>query len=387
MDDWQEILYWATVFHLLAVLLWEILGHYAFFRIPYLRQVACDEPLQWPSVAIIFAAKDEQREIEEAVRSMLKVDYPNLKYTAVNDRSTDQTGDILNRLAEEDERLNVVHVEELPDGWLGKNNALHQAAVATDTDYLLFTDADVSFDAECVKRAIGYTESHGVDHLTMFPKVPMPGLMLNAFVVFFFKTFVLYYQAWRVSNPNSKAFLGIGAFNLVRNNAFREVGGFLRIRMEVVDDLWLGKLLKQGGFRQQVLIARDDISVPWYGSVREMIVGLDKNTYAGVNYNPLLWMTMILGVGIGFFWPFAAIFFYEGSLQILFAWICGVLMVSSGWMAIRMKITPCIAVCVPFIVAIFIFTIMRAGIIFYIRGGIKWRGTLYTKEQLQSGRF
>ena len=387
MDDWQEILYWATVFHLLAVLLWEILGHYAFFRIPYLRQVACDEPLQWPSVAIIFAAKDEQREIEEAVRSMLKVDYPNLKYTAVNDRSTDQTGDILNRLAEEDERLNVVHVEELPDGWLGKNNALHQAAVATDTDYLLFTDADVSFDAECVKRAIGYTESHGVDHLTMFPKVPMPGLMLNAFVVFFFKTFVLYYQAWRVSNRNSKAFLGIGAFNLVRNNAFREVGGFLRIRMEVVDDLWLGKLLKQGGFRQQVLIARDDISVPWYGSVREMIVGLDKNTYAGVNYNPLLWMAMILGVGLGFFWPFAAIFFYEGPLQILFAWICGVLMVSSGWMAIRMKITPCIAVCVPFIVAIFIFTIMRAGIIFYIRGGIKWRGTLYTKEQLQSGRF
>lgn len=387
MDDWQEILYWVTVFHLFAVLLWEILGHYAFFRIPYLRQVACDEPLQWPSVAIIFAAKDEQREIEEAVRSMLKVDYPNLKYTAVNDRSTDQTGDILNRLAEEDERLNVVHVEELPDGWLGKNNALHQAAVVTDTDYLLFTDADVSFDAECVKRAIGYTESHGVDHLTMFPKVPMPGLMLNAFVVFFFKTFVLYYQAWRVSNPNSKAFLGIGAFNLVRNNAFREVGGFLRIRMEVVDDLWLGKLLKQGGFRQQVLIARDHISVPWYGSIREMIVGLDKNTYAGVNYNPLLWMTMILGVGLGFFWPFAAIFFYEGPLQILFAWICGVLMVSSGWMAIRMKITPCIAVCVPFIVAIFIFTIMRAGIIFYIRGGIKWRGTLYTKEQLQSGRF
>lgn len=387
MDDWQEILYWVTVFHLFAVLLWEILGHYAFFRIPYLRQVACDEPLQWPSVAIIFAAKDEQREIEEAVRSMLKVDYPNLKYTAVNDRSTDQTGDILNRLAEEDERLNVVHVEELPDGWLGKNNALHQAAVATDTDYLLFTDADVSFDAECVKRAIGYTESHGVDHLTMFPKVPMPGLMLNAFVVFFFKTFVLYYQAWRVSNRNSKAFLGIGAFNLVRNNAFREVGGFLRIRMEVVDDLWLGKLLKQGGFRQQVLIARDDISVPWYGSIREMIVGLDKNTYAGVNYNPLLWMTMILGVGLGFLWPFVAIFFYEGPLQILFAWICGVLMVSSGWMAIRMKITPCIAVCVPFIVAIFIFTIMRAGIIFYIRGGIKWRGTLYTKEQLQSGRF
>ena len=387
MEDWKEILFWVTWFHFFAILLWEILGHYAFFRIPYLRQSDYDEPRQWPSVAIIFAAKDEQREIEQAVCSMLKVEYPNLKYIAVNDRSTDQTGNILDRLAAKDERLKVVHVQELPDGWLGKNNALHQAAVATDTDYLLFTDADVSFDVECVKRAIGYTEYHGVDHLTMFPKVPMPGLLLNAFVVFFFKTFVLYYRAWRVSNPKSKAFLGIGAFNLVRNQAFREVGGFARIRMEVVDDLWLGKLMKQGGFRQQVLIARDDLSVPWYGSIREMIVGLDKNTYAGVNYNPILWVAMILGMGFAFFWPFVAIFFCEGQLQVLFAWICVVLMVSSGWMAIRMQITPFIAVCVPFIVAIFIFTITRAGIIFYIRGGIKWRDTLYTKEQLQSGRL
>ena len=137
MEDWQEILYWVTLFHFFGILLWEILGHYAFFRIPYLRQSNYDEPGQWPSVAIIFAAKDEQREIEQAVRSMLKVEYPNLKYIAVNDRSTDQTGNILDRLAEGDERLKVVHVQELPDGWLGKNNALQQAAVATDTDYLL----------------------------------------------------------------------------------------------------------------------------------------------------------------------------------------------------------------------------------------------------------
>ena len=144
MEDWKEILFWVTWFHFFAILLWEILGHYAFFRIPYLRQSDYDEPRQWPSVAIIFAAKDEQREIEQAVCSMLKVEYPNLKYIAVNDRSTDQTGNILDRLAAKDERLKVVHVQELPDGWLGKNNALHQAAVATDTDYLLFTDADVS---------------------------------------------------------------------------------------------------------------------------------------------------------------------------------------------------------------------------------------------------
>ncbi|MBA61717.1 MAG: hypothetical protein CMJ76_05060 [Planctomycetaceae bacterium] len=387
MEDWREILYWLTAFHLSAVLAWEALGHYAFFRIPFLRKSVCDKPDRWPSVSIIFAAKDEQREIEQAVRSMLKIEYPNLQYTAVNDRSADKTGEILDRLAEEDERLNVVHIDELPNGWLGKNNALHLAATATDTDYLLFTDADVSFDAECVRRAVSYTEHHGTDHLTMFPKVPMPSLILNAFVVFFFKMFVVYYQAWRVSNPNSQAFLGIGAFNLLRNSVFREVGGFERIRMEVVDDLMLGKLIKQSGYQQQAVIARDDISVPWYGSVREMVVGLDKNTYAGVDYNPFKWIVMLVFVTLAFLWPFMGIFMFIDNLQLLFAAICGVLIISSAWMAMRMRVNPFAALCVPLIIMIFLFIIARAGIIFYIRGGIKWRDTLYTKQQLRSGRL
>ena len=364
-----------------------IAGPLCVFRIPHLRQFDDDAPKQWPSVSIIFSAKDEQREIELAARSMLQVEYPNLQITAVNDRSTDQTGEILDRLASEDKRLKVVHVDALPDGWLGKNNALHQAALAADTDYLLFTDADVSFDAECVKRAISYVEHHRVDHLAMFPRVPMPSLMLNAFVVFFFKMFVLYYQAWRVSNPKSKAFVGIGAFNLVRNSVFRDVDGFERIRMEVVDDLLLGKLIKQSRFRQHTLIAREDISVPWYGSVPEMVVGLDKNTYAGVNYNPFIWGGMLMSIALAFLWPFVAVFLFTGTLQTLFAAICLVLVVSTGWMALRMEITPLVAFCIPFIVGIFLFTIARAGIIFYIRGGIKWRDTFYTKEQLRNGRL
>ena len=387
MEQWSEVFFWVTVFHLSAVSIWELLGHYAFFRIPHLRQFNDVAPKQWPSVSIIFAAKDEQREIELAARSMLQVEYPNLQITAVNDRSTDQTGQILDRLASEDKRLKVVHIDALPDGWLGKNNALHQAALAAESDYLLFTDADVSFDAECVKRAISYVEHHRVDHLAMFPRVPMPSLMLNAFVVFFFKTFVLYYQAWRVSNPKSKAFIGIGAFNLVRNRVFRDVDGFERIRMEVVDDLMLGKLIKQSGYSQHTLIAREDISVPWYGSVPEMVVGLDKNTYAGVNYNPFIWAAMLMSVALAFLWPFVAVFLFTGTLQVLFAVICFVLIVSTGWMALRMKINPLVAFCIPFIIGIFLFTIARAGIIFYIRGGIKWRDTLYTKEQLRNGRL
>ena len=386
MMDWQDLLLWITIFQLSAIVVWELLGHYAFFKIPMLRRCPANEPDVWPDVAIIFAAKDEEREIEAAVRSMLQIEYPNLKYTAVNDRSTDRTGEILEQLAFEDPRLQVVHIDELPEGWLGKNHALHQAAQATNSDYLLFTDADVSFDSECVKRSVAYSEHHHVDHLAMFPKVPMPSLILNAFVIFFFKTFVVYYRAWRVANSRSKAFLGIGAFNMVRNSVFRELNGMERIRMEVVDDLMLGKLIKHSGFNQHVLVAREDISVPWYASIREMVVGLDKNTYAGVNYNPIILLTMLTAMTAAFLWPFVAVFLFPGTLRLLFLAICMLLILSSAWMALRMRLNPAAALLIPVIIGVFNFTIARAGIIFYVRGGIKWRDTLYTKDQLKRGR-
>ena len=386
MMDWQDLLLWITIFQLSAIVVWELLGHYAFFKIPMLRRCPANEPDVWPDVAIIFAAKDEEREIEAAVRSMLQIEYPNLKYTAVNDRSTDGTGAILEQLAVEDPRLQVVHIDELPEGWLCKNHAFHQASQATNSDYLLFTDADVSFDSECVKRAVAYSEHHHVDHLAMFPKVPMPSLILNAFVIFFFKTFVVYYRAWRVANSRSKAFLGIGAFNMVRNSVFRELNGMERIRMEVVDDLMLGKLIKHSGFNQHVLVAREDISVPWYASIREMVVGLDKNTYAGVNYNPIILLTMLTAMTAAFLWPFVAVFLFPGTLRLLFLAICMLLILSSAWMALRMRLNPAAALLIPVIIGVFNFTIARAGIIFYVRGGIKWRDTLYTKDQLKRGR-
>ena len=173
---------------------------------------------------------------------------------------------------------------------------------------------------------------------------------------------------------------------MVRNSVFRELNGMERIRMEVVDDLMLGKLIKHSGFNQHVLVAREDISVPWYASIREMVVGLDKNTYAGVNYNPIILLTMLTAMTAAFLWPFVAVFLFPGTLRLLFLAICMLLILSSAWMALRMRLNPAAALLIPVIIGVFNFTIARAGIIFYVRGGIKWRDTLYTKDQLKRGR-
>src|SRR5262249_47556006 len=125
----------------------------------------------WPSVAIIVAARNEAAMVEQATRSLLALDYPDLSVIAVDDRSTDGTGPILDVLATGDSRLQVVHIHELPAGWLGKTHALQSAAETASARWLLFTDADVVFAPDTLLRAIALAERSRIDHLAVVPDV------------------------------------------------------------------------------------------------------------------------------------------------------------------------------------------------------------------------
>src|SRR5262245_3825662 len=95
-------------------------------RLKILRRPYPAPPPGWPSVAVLIAAKDEERQIEKCVSSVLRQEYPNLDVIVVDDRSTDATGEILDRTAAADGRLKVVHLAQgsLPPGWGGKSFAL-----------------------------------------------------------------------------------------------------------------------------------------------------------------------------------------------------------------------------------------------------------------------
>ena len=138
-----------------------------------------------PLVTLVTAARDEAFGIEAAARSLLALEYPALEFVMVNDRSTDRTGEILDGLAIRDSRVRVVHVRELPAGWLGKNHALHRGAAVARGEWILFADADIVMDPTTVGRAMQYVERRGVDHLTLLPRLVMPGILLEAFLSVF----------------------------------------------------------------------------------------------------------------------------------------------------------------------------------------------------------
>lgn len=342
---------------------------------------------KWPKISLVAPARNEARNIEAAMRSLLAIDYPNLQITIVNDRSTDDTGQILKRLAASEPRLNVVNVKELPPGWLGKNYAMHLGARQSDGEWLLFTDADIVFEPTTLRRAIGYAQEHLLDHLAAYPDVRMPGWLLNSFVITFATMFTMFVRPWQVRNPNSKAYIGIGAFNLVSAEAYRVSGGHVPIRMRPDDDLKLGHLLKLNGFRSDVVNGQQAVTVEWYSTVSELVRGLEKNSAAPLEYNVAKVLGGCLVLFVANIWPFLGVFITSGWPQLFFAIAIGLLLLGNAQTALNVRQPLWQALLFPLAVSIFTYIQLRGLILLLVRGGIQWRGTFYPLDELKANRI
>jgi len=342
-----------------------------------------EPPGGWPTLAVIFAARDEQSAIERATRSMLALDYPGLTVTAVDDRSTDGTGAILDRLAADSTRLTVRHVQELPAGWLGKNHALHSAAVSVDARWLLFTDADIVFRPGTLRRAVAYAESADVDHLTLAPDVATESFGERVFLAMFCLAFLQARPPWRVIDPRYKAAIGVGAFNLVRADAFRAVGGFSHLALSVDDDMRLGQALKFAGYGCALATAKGDVTVRWQVGLGGMIRGLEKNFFAGVGFR--LWavalgVLAILTVGV---MPWVGLFMGP-------AWkrcVCGVGVASAALLVTGARGLNGLSwrhgLCLPLGALPFAYALVRSTWVTFRAGGVRWRGRLYPLGELR----
>jgi cellulose synthase/poly-beta-1,6-N-acetylglucosamine synthase-like glycosyltransferase len=339
-----------------------------------------------PSVSIIVAARDEERHIRAAVHALLAQQYPAYDVFVVDDRSGDATGAILDDLTRADPRLHVVHVTKLPSGWLGKNHALHTAASRADGELLLFTDADVHFQPDALARAVRLLQAARADHLAIAVDIVSTTWPLALVVNYFMTWFLIALRGWRVRHPESSAFVGIGAFNLVRASTYRAAGGHARIPMRPDDDIMLGKLLKRSGARQLLARAARLIFVHWYHTLGEMARGLRKNSFAAVEYHVPGAMALVaanLAIGV---WPFVAIWLTSGTERALYVVTSVALMIAYVGAAITQRARPWLALLYPAAAVIFVCIFTAAVTRTLRRGGIEWRGTFYSLRELRANR-
>ncbi len=368
-------------FGLSALAMFELLLGFRSLR--SLGDIAPESGPTAPAVSVIVAACNEERTIESGLRSLLLQDYENLEIVVVNDRSTDGTGAAIERVRGDFPRLQVVEIADLPAGWLGKTHALHCGADSATGDYLVFSDADVQLERSTIGRAAAAMQQGKLDHLALVFQNSSPGSLLNALISDIGAGLLWVIKPWRAHLAASKYFVGVGAFNMVRAETYRAVGGHDRIRLQVIDDLFLGKIIKRGGFSQDCLLAQEYVQVPWYQSVDELIAGLMKNVYAFFDYRlhyAFIGMSCLVAVVL---LPYAGLIAAGGFARFIFL-LCIIMrcigigsgMISSGIpasAALWLLLSPFIS----------LYIIARAVASCLLAGGITWRGSFYPLAELK----
>lgn len=351
-------------------------------------ELSPDSETSYPTLTVVIPALNEAAALGASLNSVLTQDYPNLQVIVLNDRSTDATGAILEQLQRSYPRLQVVHITELPPGWLGKNHALQEGVRRTAGDWLLFTDADVQFAPGTLRAAVSHALKHDLGHLTAIPRLTAKSPWLRSFVASF--TLLFSYSILRFSGRFENAYLGahvgIGAFNLVQRPVYEAVGGHQKIALRPDDDMMLGKLIKRAGFRQGAVLAADLIQVEWYESVRGAVAGLNKNAFAGLSYSLTLVLLVTATLLLTHVWPFAAVFLTTGAAQVGYALVLFtiVLVYAVGGRLTKLPLE--YALLHPLGTTILVYAILEAAVKATVQGGIRWRGTFYALGELKKNK-
>jgi len=368
--------------------LWMAIGAVRIARgVPLLSRQDPPEPSPWPRLTVIVPACNEADTLGPAMATFLEQDYPHLEIILIDDRSTDGTGEVVDRIAASDGRIRPVHITALPDGWLGKVHALARGVELARGDWILFTDADVHLAPGTLRRVIAYAEQEDLDHLPVAPDLRSSGLLLDAAISAFLRSGTVGARCWAVPDPKSSAYVGVGAFGLVRRSAFERTPGLEWLRLEVADDVGIGLMMKRSGARCGVLNGTGCVGLHWYRSLGEMARGAEKGfaSLAACSVLRLLvFCTLLPALELA---PLVALLpwgvpgLLPAGLLMTGLWLASVVVIHR-WA--KRPILP--GLLMPLVVPIGVAVFLWIGWLGVIRGGILWRGTLYPSKMLREGK-
>ncbi len=263
---------------------------------------------RFPHVSVLVPARNEARNIEACVTSLLAQDYPDYEIIVLDDHSTDDTPRILNQLLEPGGRLQVLKGTPLPDGWLGKHWACAQLDRAATGELILFTDADTRHAPDMLRASVSALLAEGADLVTAFPReevVTWGERLLVPVIGFGIFTFIPIHLVQKLRWPALS--ITIGQFMLFRRAAYDAVGGYEAVGSEVVDDVCLGRRIIASGREWRLLDGTRHVSCRMYHGFWEAVAGFSKSLFAVFDYRFLPYVLAWVLVGIAFIEPAVAL--------------------------------------------------------------------------------
>jgi hypothetical protein len=279
------------------------------------------------------------------------------------------------------DRVKVIHVTDLPAGWLGKTHAMALAARESESAYLLFTDADIVFRPDALRRSMMYAVASEADHLVTLPTLVLKRWDEAALLSFFQVCALWASRPWKVADPSAKRdAVGVGAFNLLRREAYEQVGGFEALRMEIIEDLGIARRVKRAGLRQRVAFGKGLVSVHWAPGALGVVKVLTKNIFSAFQFQiPLL----LLACGwLIAFCVLPVVVIVPGLVLPALLTAVGTTVVYTG-LRRHSGISAWNAALAPFAALLLIYALLRSMVATLRQGGVVWRGTFYPLAELR----
>ncbi len=237
-------------------------------------------------VSIIVPARNEQYNIWRCVTSLLEQDYESYEVIVVDDGSTDDTPRILDDIARHHphgDKLWVLRLKDLPQGWAGKPHAIHSGVQEAHGDWLLFTDADTWHAPNALRTALARATAEEIDLYTLGTKQELPGFWNKVMMPVAYLGISMQYPIAKVNDPTSPIAIANGQYILIRRSVYDITGGYARpdLRNTLLDDRDLAHVVKENGFRLRMEDGRDLVHVYMYSNLHATWRGWRKNAYIG----------------------------------------------------------------------------------------------------------
>jgi len=345
-------------------------------------------PAELPHLAVIVPACNEEAAIEATLRSLLGSTGLRLEIIAVDDRSTDRTGALMDKVAEDalsgcgPHRLEILHNRTLPAGWLGKPHALYLGVERATAPWLLFTDGDVVFHPQALELGLRYALAERADHVVLLLTLILKSTGEAAMLAAMSALSQWKVRLWKVADPRARDFFGAGGFNLVRREVFEKLGGFDDLRMEVLEDLRLGFKIKRAGCEQRVVLGPGLARIRWLHGALGVVQLTEKNGFAIYRYRTGVALLACLSLALSVVLPLAALALGGwAAAAALLIYAC----IGLAYFANRRitQVSPWLAVFFAPAGAILLFAVLRSVLLTLLRNGVEWRGTRYPLDELR----
>jgi|GEM_PF-2873101 len=335
-------------------------------------------------ISLVIPARNEEQNLPALLKSLRGRGPADMEIIVANDNSTDATASCVTAAMREDVRIKLFNCPEPPPGWAGKAWAATEGVALSSSDWIVFCDADMVLEADVVRQAVSLVEQEKLDALSMVPRMENQRLPVASLLACFALARAL---LLRPAAPSRRGLVQ-GAFFMIRRSAYKAVGGFERIRNSVLEDVELGLLLQDSGFRVRTVPVYSILCTRMYHDFNETVEGMAKHLFAILDFSVVRAFAVslfhVLLVILPVAWFMTGLFradLFSGQVYRQAGFVAAMVAVSLMYgvviAVIRRERLPVLsAVILPFSLFLF-WGILCRSIRDYWMGAITWKGRRY----------